>query len=107
MVAVRSELSCYVKRIKCTAAFAVVLNLDKTLFKFNKNIIHITAYVPLVGSRHSSIDLFNCISNIILDYDTDDYFHMLVGDLIEDSDGKYIAYLDLRKALILYHTNIS
>ena len=81
LVAVRRKLCSYVKRVMCTANFTIVLILDKSLFNFDKNIIYITAYIPPASSRYSSIDLFTSLSNIILDYDTDDYFHMLVGDL--------------------------
>ena len=46
LVAVRKELSSYVKRLNCAEDFMVVLDIDKGLFEFDKNIIYITAYVP-------------------------------------------------------------
>ena len=58
-----------------------MLDLDKGLFNFDKNVIYITASIPPAGKRYSNIDLFNSLSNVILDYDTDDYFHIIVGDL--------------------------
>ena len=81
LVAVRRELCRYVKRLNCSADFIIVLDLDKGLFNFNKNVIYITAYIPPAGSRYSNVELFSSLSNVILDYDADDYLHMLAGDL--------------------------
>ena len=104
LVAVKSEMSGYVKRVNCTDDFFIALNFDKSLFNFEKNIIYITAYVPPVQSRYSKIDLFDNLSNIILNFDSDDYFHMLVGDLnahtktksdLVTFDNQIIEILDL------------
>ena len=46
LVAVRKELGSYVKMLNCTEDFVVVLDIDKGLFKFEKNIIYITASFP-------------------------------------------------------------
>ena len=80
-MAIRSELCRWVKIVNCTADFLIVLNIDKGLFNFEKNVIYITAYIPPTSSRYSTIDLFNCLSNIILNFDPDDHYHLLAGDL--------------------------
>ena len=81
LVAIRSELCQWVKRVTCTADFLIVLNIDKGLFNFEKNVIYITVYIPPLSSRYSNIDLFNSLSNIILNFDPDDHYHLLAGDL--------------------------
>ena len=103
LVAVRKELGSYVKRLNCAEDFVVVLDIDKGLFKFEKNIIFITAYIPPPASKYSSVDLFNSMSNIILNYDTDDYFHLLTGDLnARTKNGSDLVTFD-REILELLH----
>ena len=76
----------------------VVLILDKRLFKFDKNILFITAYVPPYNTRYSSIDLFSKISNIILNYDPEDYYHLVVGD--------FNAHTGLESDIVTFNDNI-
>ena len=44
-------------------------------------IAFITAYIPPYNTKYSSIDHFRTISNLLLDYDPEDFYYLLVGDL--------------------------
>ena len=104
LVAVKSRLSHLVCKIESPNDFMIVLKFDKRLLGFDKDIIFIAAYVPPYTSRYSSIDHFSKISNTILDYDIDDFYHLVVGDLnahtrlVSDLvifDETLLNYLDL------------
>ena len=81
LVAVRNDLCKYITQVEYTADFMIVLILDKGLFNFDKKIVFITAYIPPYNTKYSSIDHFRKISNLLLDYDPDDFYYLLVGDL--------------------------
>ena len=81
LTAVKTELCHHVHRIECTEDFIIPLKLDKRLLDLDKDTIFITAYVPPCTSRYANIDHFTKISNTILDYDPDDFYHLLAGDL--------------------------
>ena len=81
LVAVKTKLSHLVCNIECHNDFMIVLKLDKRFLGFDKDIIYITTYVPPYTSRYSNIDHFAKISNTILDFDPDDFYHLVVGDL--------------------------
>ena len=109
LVAIKTPLCKFVSKVECNHDFMVVLILDKRLFKFDKNILFITAYVPPYKTRYSSIDLFSKISNIILNYDPEDYYHLVVGDFnahtgvesdIVTFDDNIIRTLDLDNDII-------
>ena len=109
LVAIKNPLCKFVSKVECNHDFMVVLILDKRLFKFDKNILFITAYVPPYSTRYSSIDLFSKISNIILNYDPEDYYHLVVGDFnahtgvesdIVTFDDNIIRTLDLDNDII-------
>ena len=68
------------KRLNYAEDFIIVLDINKGLFNFDKNIIYITAYIPPPSSKYSNVEMFNSLANVILNYDTDEYFHLLSGD---------------------------
>ena len=81
LVAVRNDLCKYITQVEYTADFMIVLILDKGLFNFDKKIVFITAYIPPYNTKYSTIDHFRTISNLLLEYDPEDFYYLLVGDL--------------------------
>ena len=79
--AIKSEFCHLIDSIECISDFMVIIKLDKRLLGLDKDIIYITAYVPPCTSRYANIDHFNTISNTILDYDIEYFYHLIAGDL--------------------------
>ena len=57
------------------------MKLDKRLFNTDRHIILIALYIPPYGTRYSSVELFDALSDDILNYSNEEYCHLICGDL--------------------------
>ncbi len=55
--------------------------LDKRLFDIDKHIILFGVHIPPYMTRYSKVELFDDLSHDILNYDRDEYYHLISGDM--------------------------
>jgi len=69
---------CKERQNECDALLMV--EIDKKVLDLDKHIILSVAYIPPYGTRFTNIDLFDEISNDLLNYDSDTYEQLMYGD---------------------------
>ncbi len=81
MIAIKDSLSHQCKRLSTNNDNMVIVRLDKRLLRVDKHIIFIALYIPPYGTRYSNVDLFDALSDEVLNYSSDEYYHLISGDL--------------------------
>ena len=81
LIAIRHCLVKYVNLKTTNYDNMIVLDIDKKLHGYEKNLLLICVYVPPHSSRYSNVTLFDRISDVILNYHESDYYYLLGGDL--------------------------
>ncbi len=61
--------------------FVIVIKLDKRLFNIDKHIILFTVYIFPCMTKYSKVELFDDLPDRTLNYDSDDYYHLICGDM--------------------------
>lgn len=81
LIALKESLLNKCKLMETKANNILILKIDKRLLNFDKHIVLFTTYIPPYGTKYSNVDLFDDLSNELLNYDSDDYYHLICGDL--------------------------
>ena len=81
IIAYKEKLTSKCKRMKCQKDSMAIVKLDKSLLNLEKHILLIAMYLPPFGTRYSNVEMFNDLSDEVLNYSKDDYYHLVCGDL--------------------------
>ena len=80
MIAVKHEMKPHWKPVRRRSEAFISLHLDKACLNLMKDVVITAVYIPPSNSRFSSIELFEELDNFLLDYNDDDYYHIVCGD---------------------------
>ena len=81
LIAVRSQLQNFVISRNTEYDNMTIIELPKLLTGFERNLLIVCVYIPPHGTRYSNITLFEKLSDVILSYSENDYYHLICGDL--------------------------
>ncbi len=81
LVAIKDGLFKYCKSFYYINDFIIIIKLDKRLFNIDKHIFLFAVYIPPYMTRYSKFELFDDLSNVILNYDSVNYYHLICGDM--------------------------
>jgi hypothetical protein len=81
ILAVKTEIISECKFCKIKSDICVCVTISKEFLGYDKDLVVIAVYIPPYRSRYSSVDLFDDLMQIILEFDIDTHYFLICGDM--------------------------
>ena len=81
LIAMKDHVAKHFIRVNYCHNFLVVLKSVENVVGFEKKLVLIAVYIPPYGSKYSSVDMFQTLSDVILDFDSSEYAVIVCGDM--------------------------